>query len=44
LFAFDGNRRFQALNFTGYEIWTIYFSDGTVVYSNYALANLVRRN
>jgi hypothetical protein len=37
ILVFDENTKLQVLNFTGYEIWTIRFPDGTVEYSNYAL-------
>jgi hypothetical protein len=32
---FADNVHLQVFNFTGYEIWTIYFADGRVQYSNY---------
>ena len=35
LFFFSNNIKFQALNFTSYEIWVIIFPDGTGQYSNY---------
>lgn len=37
ILVFDESAKLQVLNFTGYEIWTIRFPDGTVEYSNYAL-------
>jgi len=36
-FEFANDTKFQALNFTGYEMWHISFPDGTGEYSNYAL-------
>jgi hypothetical protein len=36
-FEFANDSKFQALNFTGYEVWEISFPDGTGEYSNYAL-------
>jgi hypothetical protein len=36
-FELTNDSKFQALNFTGYEVWEISFPDGTGEYSNYAL-------
>jgi hypothetical protein len=36
LFHFAESVKFQAFNFTCYEIWDISFPDGTVEYSNYS--------
>jgi hypothetical protein len=36
LFQFTEGVKFQAFNFTGYEVWDISFPDGTVEYSNQA--------
>jgi hypothetical protein len=36
-FEFANETEFQALNFTGYEMWHISFPDGTGEYSNHAL-------
>lgn len=36
IFNFSSDLKLQALNFTGYEVWTITFSDRTGEYSNYA--------
>jgi hypothetical protein len=35
--VFDQATKLQVFNFTGFEIWTIRFPDGTAQYSNYAL-------
>jgi hypothetical protein len=37
ILIFNESTKLQVLNFTGYEIWTIRFPDGTAEYSNYAL-------
>jgi hypothetical protein len=37
-FEFDEHTKLQVFNFTGYEIWEIAYPDGTIEYSNYALA------
>ncbi len=36
VFDFTDGLKLQVFSFTGYEIWTIYFADGTVDYSNHA--------
>jgi hypothetical protein len=36
IFNFNGNIKLQIFNFTGYEVWEISFSNGSVEYSNYA--------
>jgi hypothetical protein len=36
IFEFEGEIEFQALNFTGYEVWEIHFSNGSGEYSPYA--------
>ena len=38
IFVFGDHLKFQAFNFTGYEIWEIKFPGGTGQYSNYAVA------
>jgi hypothetical protein len=35
LFRFPDDLMLQVFNFTGYEIWDMWFPDGTVEYSNY---------
>jgi hypothetical protein len=40
ILIFDEATKLQVFNFTGYEIWTVFFPDGTGQYSNYALASL----
>jgi hypothetical protein len=35
-FEFVNQSKFQAFNFTGYEVWEISYPDGTGEYSNYA--------
>ena len=37
VFEFTENLKLEVFNFTGYEIWTIQFPDGTGEYSNYVL-------
>jgi hypothetical protein len=37
LFDFTEDLKLEVFNFTGYEIWTIHFPDGTGEYSNYVL-------
>jgi hypothetical protein len=39
ILMFDETTKLQVFNFTGYEIWTIHFPDGTGELSNYALAS-----
>ena len=36
IFMFEGEIEFQVLNFTGYEVWKIHFSNGSGEYSPYA--------
>lgn len=36
IFKFTDDLKLQVFNFTGYEVWGINFSDGTVEFSNYA--------
>ncbi|MBR1123564.1 hypothetical protein JQ628_18715 [Bradyrhizobium lablabi] len=37
ILIFSETTRFEVFSFTGYEIWTILFPDGTGQYSNHAL-------
>ena len=36
LFCFSEDAKLQVLNFTGYQLWEMAFTDGTVEYSNHA--------
>jgi hypothetical protein len=38
-FEFGGDLVLEVFNFTAYEIWQMTFADGSVEYSNYALAS-----
>lgn len=37
LLLFKENKKLQVFNFSGYEIWSIHFSDGDQEFSNYVL-------